>query len=510
MKSLRELLEGLPEVQVCGTAQVCAIQVDSRKVQPGDLFVAIRGTKQDGHQFVQEAIQRGASAILVSDPSAIPPSAPAYAIVSDTREALWRIAKRFYNDPSQQMLVIGITGTNGKTTTAHFLHRILMSAGYSTLMIGTLGVFLNDTPLDESIELTTPDVVQLQALLAKAVQMGARACVMEVSSHALHQRRVDGIAYDAGVFTNLSQDHLDYHGTMEAYAEAKLRLFTDLPAQSTKPFRSIINLDTEWSAWFTERCKGELWTYGTSPQAHIRARVPSTGLLGSTTLPTAHCPLPQLREGISFTVEWEQGAFAVRTHLSVPYNLYNALAGVATALSLGIPIPAIQKGIESLSAVPGRFERVPLSAPYEVVIDFAHTPDALRNLLQSARQLNPQRLTVVFGCGGDRDPTKRPLMGAIAVQLADRVIITSDNPRTEDPLQIIQQIMQGIPESERERVWIEPDRRRAIWLALETAQQGELILLAGKGHEPYQIIGTTKYPFSDRQVVLDYIGAKRA
>ncbi len=497
MKSLREILEGLPEVQLFGEAQVSAIQVDSRKVQPGDLFVAIRGTQHDGHQFVQEAIQRGASAILVSDPSAIPPSAPAYAVVNDTRKALWRIAKRFYNDPSQQMLVIGITGTNGKTTTAHFLHRILMSAGYSTLMIGTLGVFLNETPLDEPIELTTPDVVQLQALLAKALQLGARACVMEVSSHALHQRRVDGIAYDAGVFTNLSQDHLDYHGTMEAYAEAKLRLFTDLPAQSPKPFRSVINLDTEWGTWFSERSQGALWTYGTSPHARVQAVLSRSGEQA-------------IGNGISFRVEWEGGVFPVHTRLSAPYNLYNALASSAVALSLHIPVPAIQNGIESLSAVPGRFERLPLTTPYEVVIDFAHTPDALRNLLQTARQLKPKRLTVVFGCGGDRDPSKRPLMGAIAVQLADRVIITSDNPRTEDPLQIIQQIMQGIPESERERVWIEPDRRQAIWLALETAQQGELILLAGKGHEPYQIIGTTKYPFSDHRVVLDYIGAKRA
>lgn len=497
MMSLVFLVQALPQVEVHGDAPVLGLQVDSRKVQPGDLFVALRGTRLDGHAFLEEAVRNGASALLVSDPSKIPPSASAWAVVPDTREALWRIAKRLYNDPSQQMTVVGITGTNGKTTTAHYLKQVFLSAGYSTLMVGTLGAYLNDTPLPHEIDLTTPEVYQIQALLAQAFQRGAQACVMEVSSHALHQHRADGIAFDVGVFTNLTQDHLDYHGTMEAYAEAKLRLFTDLAEYSQKPFRAVINLDTEWGAWFGERARGDLWTYGTSPSARVRALAPLFA-----------------REGIHFMVEWEQGSFPIHTQLHAPHNLYNALASVATALSLGLPIEAIQQGVESLQSVPGRFERVAIPAPFEVVVDFAHTPDALRNLLQTARQLQPTRLTVAFGCGGDRDPLKRPLMGAIAAELADRVIITSDNPRTEDPMRIIEQILEGIPAEARDKVRVEPDRRQAIYYALETAQPGELVVLAGKGHEPYQIIGTTKYPFSDRQVVLDYWegthrGAKR-
>jgi UDP-N-acetylmuramoyl-L-alanyl-D-glutamate--2,6-diaminopimelate ligase len=503
MKRLSELLHGLDiGWRLHGDALVQGIQVDSRRVQPGDLFVALVGTQQDGHGFIADALARGASALLVSRPDAVPPHAPAWGWVENTRHALWRIARCFYDDPSRHLLMVGVTGTNGKTTTTHLMHALLEAAGLPCALIGTLGVTLpcsmqTDLPLTG---LTTPEVFELQAILKQAWESGARAAVMEVSSHALDQRRVDGVRFDAAVFTNLTQDHLDYHGTMESYAAAKLRLFTELARQSDKLFRAIINLDAEWGAWFAERAEGDLWTYGTHPEARVRAEQVQFSV-----------------EGIRFVVrsdksdrsgrsDWSDGAvvFPVQLRLSAPYNLYNALGAIAAALSLGLPIEAIQQGLLQVERVPGRFERVPINAPFEVIVDYAHTPDALRRLLEAARALQPSRLTILFGCGGDRDPAKRPRMGAIAAELADQVILTSDNPRTEPPERILQQILEGIPNELRHKVVaVEPNRRSAIAIALQQAIPGEIILLAGKGHEEYQIIGTTRLPFSDRQTVLE-------
>ncbi len=493
---LSELLEGRIGTRQHGDAEITGIQVDSRQVRPGDLFVALVGRQTDGHRFLNEALARGAAALLVSDAHALPPNAPAWAVVDDTREALWQIAQRFYGDPSRTMTVVGVTGTNGKTTTTHYLQQVFLAAGEPCLLMGTLGAYLA-TPDGERISLggamdfTTPEVFQIQALLSEAQGRGVKFAVMEVSSHALDQKRADGIHFTAGVFTNLTQDHLDYHGTMEAYAQAKLRLFTDLALGGPEPARSVINIDAEWGPWFAERARGELWTFGTQEHARVRA-----------------LEVDYRAEGIRFRVLSGSDDFEIFTSLRAPYNLHNALGAVACALSLGIPVPAIQQGIACLSRVPGRFERVPIKAPFEVYVDFAHTPDALERVLRTARQLNPSRLTVLFGCGGDRDPLKRPKMGAIAAQLADRVVLTSDNPRTEDPMQILHQILAGIPESERARVVVEPDRQRAIEMTLADAQPGEIVLLAGKGHEEYQIIGTTRYPFSDRQVVLQVMGVK--
>jgi UDP-N-acetylmuramoyl-L-alanyl-D-glutamate--2,6-diaminopimelate ligase len=565
MKRLSELLQGIGiRWTLHGDAEIAGIQIDSRRVKPGDLFVALRGTQQDGHQFLRDALERGAAALLVSDTDAIPANAPAWAWGEDTREALWRIAQQFYGDPSRQLVVVGVTGTNGKTTTTHLMRAIFEAAGLPCALIGTLGAMIpqsnasppsgegvpqkpspplggegmgegattsnlaNSSPqrgegvfgsagaspsrdFDPSPQrevgatrwvaptegrqptlsissLTTPEVFELQALLSDALAWGARAAVMEVSSHALHQRRADGIRFDAGIFTNLTQDHLDYHQTMEAYAQAKLRLFTDLARQSGKPFRAVINLDADWGAWFAERAEGELWTYGIHPDARVRAE-----------------SVELTPQGIRFVVSSADiEKFPVQLRLTALYNLQNALGAVAAALSLGLPVEAIQQGLQSVERVSGRFERVPIDAPFDVIVDYAHTPDALARLLQAARALHPARLTVLFGCGGDRDATKRPKMGAIAAELADRVVLTSDNPRTEPLEQILQQILEGIPEELRHKVVaVEPDRRAAVALALQDALPGELVLLAGKGHEEYQIIGTTKLPFSDRQTVQE-------
>ncbi|GIV04652.1 MAG: UDP-N-acetylmuramoyl-L-alanyl-D-glutamate--2,6-diaminopimelate ligase [Fimbriimonadales bacterium] len=501
---LSELIQGLPVLWAQGDAEISGICVDSRLVQPGDLFVAIVGRTHDGHQFIKDATARGAAAILVQGTptqQSLPPwseGVRAFYAVPNTRDALWRIAQRFYGDPSRALLTIGVTGTNGKTTTTHMLQKILVAWGKPALIVGTLGAWI-DYPdgtrltLVPEGEFTTPEVYQLQSLLKTARERGAGAVVMEVSSHALDQQRADGIHFDAAVFTNLTQDHLDYHGTMEAYAEAKLRLFTDLAEQSGKPFKAIINIDDEWGRQFAAKARGAVYTYGQSECAQVRATRVEYGL-----------------DGLKFEIryQWAECAFAIP--LIAPYNLNNALAAVATALALGVPMDALQRGLAGLEQVAGRFQRVPIEAEYEVIVDFAHTPDALQRVLQAGRMLNPTRLTVLFGCGGDRDATKRPVMGKIAAELADRVILTSDNPRTEDPHAILEQILAGVPAPLRPKVeLVEVDRRRAIEYALQTAQAGELILLAGKGHEPYQIIGMEKLPFSDIEVAKEVAGAKR-
>jgi UDP-N-acetylmuramoyl-L-alanyl-D-glutamate--2,6-diaminopimelate ligase len=542
---LSELIQGLPIVEARGDAEITGVCVDSRRVQRGDLFVALAGRQHDGHHFIADALQQGAAAVMVQQAVAQVASEFPFVRVPDTREALWRIAQRLYGDPTQHMLTIGVTGTNGKTTTTHMLQKILAAWGKPTVLIGTLGAWIEypdgrREALAQEGEFTTPEVYQLQSLLQQARARGAQAAVMEVSSHALDQRRADGIRFDVGVFTNLTQDHLDYHGTMEAYAAAKLRLFTDLAEQSGKPFRAVVNIDDEWGRVFAAKARGAVYTYGESECALVQAtrveyghdalrfwiRTPLTPCEGAgmhSTL-TAVAPLlevPPASRGEppprSPCVQGEpQGGgsareeFALHTPLIAPYNLYNALAATTAALALEVPLEVIRQGLASLSQVPGRFERAPIDADYTVIVDFAHTPDALARVLQAGRMLNPTRLTVLFGCGGDRDPTKRPRMGRIATELADRVILTSDNPRTEDPHQILQQILAGVPNDLRGKVaLVEADRRRAIEYALHTAQAGELVLLAGKGHEPYQIVGTEKLPFSDIEVAKEAAGAKR-
>lgn len=515
---LSELMQGLPVLWAQGDAEISGICADSRHVQPGDLFVAVVGRTHDGHQFTNDAVARGAAAIVVqgtpTPPSLSEGSAGVRALyaVPNTRDALWRIAQRFYGDPSRTMLTIGVTGTNGKTTTTHMLQKILVAWGTPTLIVGTLGAWI-DYPdgtrltLVPEGEFTTPEVYQLQSLLKTARQQGAGAVVMEVSSHALDQQRADGIHFDAAVFTNLTQDHLDYHGTMEAYAQAKLRLFTDLAEQSEKPFKAIVNIDDEWGKRFAAKARGAVYLYGLSESAQVRATRVEYGLKGlrfevmSALTPSSSPKQHERGHG---------GGGLIQVPLVAPYNLYNALAAAATAIALGVPTDAIQRGLAGLEQVAGRFQRVPIGVEYEVVVDFAHTPDALQRVLQAGRMLNPTRLTVLFGCGGDRDATKRPIMGKIAAELADRVILTSDNPRSEDPEAILKQILAGVPAPLRSKVaLVEVDRRRAIEYALQTAQVGELILLAGKGHEPYQIIGTEKVPFSDIEVAKEVAGAKR-
>lgn len=491
MKRFSELLAGLEIREHSGEVEVHRLCCDSREAQPGDLFIALRGLTHDAHQFLPEAQARGAVAFLVERRESLPPPATVWAVVPDTREALWQLAQRFYDDPSAELITIGVTGTNGKTTTTHLIRSIMETAGYPTALIGTLGFYLpsEGRTQEGSLAFTTPEPPQLQALLAQALANGARAAVMEVSSHALTWRRADGVHFDVGVLTNLTQDHLDFHATMEAYAQAKLRLFTELAERSGKPFRAVLNLETEWGNWFAQRAFGQVLTYGVGEEAQVRAVEVHLAVDGTSFEVVSSIP-PYRR-------------FPVALQLSAPFNLMNALAAIATALSLGIPIEAIQEGLRKVEGIAGRFERVPTGRDFHLIVDYAHTPDALQRLLEAARALKPRRLVVLFGCGGDRDPGKRPKMGRIAVELADRVLVTSDNPRTEDPDQIIQQILAGIPPEGQNKVVVQPDRREAIRLAIQTAQPGDLIVLAGKGHEAYQIIGRERFPFDDRVVARE-------
>ncbi len=480
---LNELLIRLTDAHCEGECKVpiSGVHHDSRAVRPGDLFVCLVGEKFDGHRFAADALARGAAALCARPARASDlPSAPTL-IVPDTRRAMPEIAAAVYGDPSRSMKLVGVTGTNGKTTTTFLTASILRAAGLKAGTIGTLGAELMGEELPS--ERTTPEADQLQALFAEMLRRGAQAVAMEVSSHALAQYRTDGSAYDAAVFTNLTQDHLDYHGDMESYLQAKLRLFREYPQISGKPFVAAVNLDDAYGAQVAEATRGRVLGYGVRERADVQGRD------------------VQLTPGsVRFVADTPAGRVNARLNIGGAFQVYNALGAIAVAVGLGIAPAAIEQGLASLPAVPGRFESVPTGRDFHVVVDYAHTPDGLENLLSSARRLDPKRLLIVFGCGGDRDRTKRPIMGKIAGERADVVVVTSDNPRTEDPAAIIQDILhglQGVPA----RIVIEPDRRSAIGIALSEARPGDIVLVAGKGHEDYQEVNGVKHHFDDREVV---------
>jgi UDP-N-acetylmuramoyl-L-alanyl-D-glutamate--2,6-diaminopimelate ligase len=456
---------------------VTAVAYDSRAVEPGNVFVALKGLHADGALFAHQAIERGAIAVVSEQPP--PPStAVPWAVVVDARLALARLADAFYQHPSAEMQVVGITGTNGKTTTAHLLAALFESARIPCGILGTVAYKVGDDLRTASR--TTPEAPEVQHLLRDMVTAGCGACAMEVSSHALSLGRVDGVTFAAGVFTNLTRDHLDFHTDMEEYFRAKRRLFEMLPRDAP----SLINLDDPRGRALTA-IAGHPITYAVRGAADI---VP-----GALTFSL---------EGLTFDIRTPRGPIRVRSSLVGRPNVYNILAAVAAGTVLGLPLDAIERGIESLRGVPGRFQIV--SSPGDeitVVVDYAHTDDALRNLLETARPLASGRLITVFGCGGDRDRTKRPLMGAVADRLSDVMVVTSDNPRTEDPHRIIEEIQRGLtPERRRDtgqRLLTVVDRGEAIRKAIELARPGDLVLIAGKGHEKSQAIGDSVLPFDD-------------
>jgi len=491
---LRDTLVGRRLLEAAGSrgttdARVTGIAYDSRTVAAGQVFVALKGVHADGSSFVRQAAQRGAAAV-VSERAAPADVKVPWAQVSDARLAMAVLAAAYERHPSGEMRVIGITGTNGKTTTAHVLASILEAAGVRCGVLGTVAYRIGDE-VRESTK-TTPEAPDVQKLLREMVDRGCGACVMEVSSHALSLRRVDATTFAAGVFTNLTRDHLDFHVDMEAYFQAKRRLFEMLPPGAP----GLINADDPKGAALAEMA-GRPVTYAIHRAADITPGPLSFGL-----------------EGLTFDVRTPRGTLHVRSKLVGRPNVYNILAAISAAVALDLPFDAIEQGVQALSGVRGRFELV--SGPADeitVIVDYAHTDDALRNLLETARLLARGRLITVFGCGGDRDRTKRPLMGAVAGRLSDLIVITSDNPRGEDPDRIIEEIRRGItPDTRRDSaqgLLSIADRRAAIVKAIGLARPGDLVLLAGKGHEQYQVIGDEQVPFDDAAVAREALARRR-
>ncbi len=494
---LRQLLESITPLQVSGDDRVAISRLtcDSRQVGPGALFFALPGANADGHRFIQSAVTAGAAAVLLEDPAYAPLELP-WVQVADGRQAMARMAACYHGDPTARRPLIGITGTNGKTTTTYLIEAILASAGMPAAVLGTISYRFGATTIGASH--TTPESTELQDAFRQLAEAGAQAFVMEVSSHALEQKRVDGCHFDVGVFTNLTRDHLDYHRTMAAYQEAKQRLFSELLRPDvTKPRRrAVINLDDPAGGDFVKGSACPVITYGMTTDAAVTAR-----------------DLQSSVDGIRGALVTPAGEIAFSSGLVGRYNLSNILAAAAVGIALELPLACISQGISQQTSVPGRLERVPNRRGVTCLVDYAHTGDALENVLSTLKELASGRIITVFGCGGDRDPGKRPVMGAIAARLSDVAVVTSDNPRTEDPSGIVSQVREGIlPLGLREYrpaeleggfdargfVVIE-NRREAIRLAARLARPGDILLLAGKGHEDYQIIGATKHHFDDRE-----------
>jgi UDP-N-acetylmuramoyl-L-alanyl-D-glutamate--2,6-diaminopimelate ligase len=489
MSSLSQLLTSLPKARRLGEGdpEIRGVAYDSRRVGPGDLFACLPGLKTDGYRFLGDAVARGAAAVLLERADTGPLPVPAL-LVPSAREAMAWAAAALHGHPSRRLTLAGVTGTNGKTTTTYLVEAIFRAAGRKTGVIGTLGARIGDRALPG--DRTTPEAPDLQALFAEMVAEEVSAAAMEVSSHALAQHRTLGAEFDAGIFTNLTQDHLDFHETMEAYFEAKTILFRDYPAFSAKAFTAVINADDPYGRRLASLSRGRVLTYGVSdPAAQVRAT-----------------DVRVLPAGISFTLRLgEEAPIPVQLSLGGHFNVLNALAAAAAGWALGVPAGTIGAALGSLSGVPGRFEAVREGQEFAVIVDYAHTPDGLENVLRAAQALGPARLLLVFGCGGDRDRAKRPIMGALAAEHADIAFVTSDNPRSEDPTAIIADITAGMKPRAGALWVVEPDRRAAIEAALRAAHPGDLVLIAGKGHENYQIFADRTIHFDDREVACEFL-----
>jgi UDP-N-acetylmuramoyl-L-alanyl-D-glutamate--2,6-diaminopimelate ligase len=483
MKKLQELIEGLP-AKVTGPTDITINDVvfDSRKVKPGNLFVALRGVHEDGNRFVSMAVDAGAKAVISEDPASVPGAT--FIGVPNALKALAEISVRFWNAPSEKLLTVGITGTNGKTTVSYLVESIFEATNLPTAVLGTINYRFKGQ--SRPAPNTTPFSSDLQRFMAEVVAGGGRACVMEVSSHALSLGRVQGVDFDVAVFTNLTQDHLDFHKTVEDYGEAKTQLFRMLQLSTKKTYgrRAIINRDDPWSARMQAVCKVPVLGYALRGPADVLATQVVCDAQGS-------------RFNIQFA---GQPAIPVRLALLGEYNVYNALAAAAVGLSQQLSPEQIRVGLEKVQGVPGRMERVDKGQAFTVIVDYAHTEDALRNVLSALRRLQPKRLLTVFGCGGDRDRIKRPLMGEVAARLSDEIYLTSDNPRSEDPSRITLDVEVGIRRVRTENYQIILDREQAIGQAIAQAQPGDIVLIAGKGHENYQILPDKTVPFDDREV----------
>ena len=506
---MMKLLEGVDVTKITGETQreIEGIAVHSKKVEKGFLFAAIRGMEFNGHQFIGDAIQRGAAAVLLEDDPGLSNGTRIW--VPDSRRALARVSANFYGNPSSQIHLIGVTGTNGKTTTTYLLESILEKAGYPVGVLGTIN-YRYGKKVIQAVN-TTPESLDLQRILGEMVRHGVSHVIMEVSSHGLDLDRVFGCQFDGAVFTNLTSDHLDYHKTLERYFESKRKLFSDHLTQSPKAGRfAVTNGDDPKGEAIVEGIPLPVIRYGLNPSCEVRADQERLTL-----------------EGLSCRIRTPQGPLMVQSKLIGRYNLYNILAAVSAGIAMNLPLQTIQAGVEAVEGVSGRFERVENQRGIHIIVDYAHTHDALERVLAGLEKTLSNassdsgsarfpsgggKIITVFGCGGDRDRTKRPLMGEVAGRYSDLCLLTSDNPRTEDPGVIIHEVEEGLKKlalrrwgskemgswrSEKGYLTL-PDRREAIRMAIRLAQPLDTVLIAGKGHEDYQIIGKKKFPFDDR------------
>lgn len=454
------------------------ISSDSRNITEGDLFIAIKGFESDGHEFVDSAVKNGAVAVVV-EKNVVQKDVPVI-IVDDCRKIKADIAGKFYNNPSQNLSVIGITGTNGKTTVTFLLESILKAQGIETGSLSTLLYKWKDIS-NEALR-TTPDSIELNEYLFKMKENGVEAVVMEVSSHGLLLNRVDGLIFKAAVFTNLSRDHMDFHKTMKNYAETKSKLFSKL----SKGGVGIINNDDPYSNIMRSSANGKVVSYGNKPESDYKiTQVDYNDVF------------------TNFTLVNKKKEFRFTTVLAGHFNVLNCAAAAVTGIELGCSISAVRKGIRSLDKVPGRMETVDSGKGFRIIIDYAHTPEAVENLITAVRKMTKKNVIIVIGCGGDRDKGKRPIMGNIASEMADRTIITSDNPRKEDPSEIISDMLKGI--KHQKRLEVVKDRKQAIHNAIDIADEGDTVIIAGKGHETYQEIGIERIPFDDRKTAEKYL-----
>lgn len=500
---LRDLLKSIdyksPDSDI-DDIEIEGIACDSRVIKKGYLFIAIPGTKLDGHKFVSEAIERGAVAVVVEKDVALADgllrqgyeglSTEALAkvdgipkiYVGDAREALAKIADEFYCRPSKKIKCIGITGTNGKTTISYLIDSVLSASGHKAGIVGTINYRIGQRVIPATN--TTPGPIELHNFMNEMVQNSIDYAVLEVSSHSLDQRRVEGIKFLVAIFTNLTGEHLDYHRTLDEYFNAKAKLFEGLDRDS----HAVINLDDEWGIKLLKRSKGKITAYGIKSDAQFRASKIDLSLSGA-----------------KFAVDTPRGRLDVNTRLIGLHNVYNITASIAASFCLEFPLDSIKRGVENLISVPGRLEPIDCGQPFKVFVDYAHTDDALYNVLSTLKPLISKKIIIVFGCGGERDRTKRPRMGRVASRLADFVIVTSDNPRGEEPQTIAQEIVAGI---ETKDYLVMLNREEAIEEALSKAKEGDCVLIAGKGHETYQVLKNTTIALDDREITRKILCSK--
>jgi UDP-N-acetylmuramoyl-L-alanyl-D-glutamate--2,6-diaminopimelate ligase len=471
-------------LNIVDSANSPGLCVDSRLVKPGNIFVAVPGTSYDGHNFIDKAIEKGAKYIVCQRP--VRCENAEVIIVDDSAKAAGLLAQAFYGRPASKLINLAVTGTNGKTTIAFLVRSIIQSAGQKCGLIGTV---VYDSVMN-CIEapLTTPDYLTIADMTAQMVKAGAKYMAVEASSHSLAQSRLAGVNFRAAAFTNLTGDHLDYHKTKQEYLAAKLRLFESLSADAT----AVLNKESPEAEQIAARTKAKILWYAVDVPADITAHVESMDIAGTT-----------------FVLEYAGKKKKVKIHLSGRYNVSNSLAAAGLCLAAGLDLETITAGLSSLKAIPGRLEKIEWNGNFTVIVDFAHTDDALKNVLSTLRPLCKGRLIIVFGCGGDRDRTKRPRMAKVTEQLADFIVVTSDNPRTEKPEDIIKEVAAGFSNPSSSRIIFEPDRAKAIEIAVKKAVKDDIVLIAGKGHEAYQIIGKQKFDFSDKAVALECLGKRK-